>query len=125
MARPRQEVQERKRELVLNLEASRLKLTGSSRRLQHSLRPSRIAADYLRRHPFQIFGTTTAGVALITWLLRPRAESRQKKPPKSFTGRLVGWAIALLKSSLRRWILRKARTYLQTKPSETDSLLGP
>ena len=125
MARPRQELQERKRELTLNLEASRLQLAASSRRLRRSLRPTRAAASYLRRHPFQVFGTTTAGVALTTWLLRPRSRSLGKKAPKSVAERLVKWAIAVLTTTLRSWILKRVRNYLRTKPSETDSLLGP
>ncbi|MBJ06218.1 MAG: hypothetical protein CMO40_03740 [Verrucomicrobiaceae bacterium] len=98
------------------MEASRGQMTESSRSLRHGLHPARAVAAYLRRHPLQVFGTTTAGVALITWVLRPRSESPGNKPSRSIGRRLTGLVITLLKSSLRSWIIRQTRDYLQTKP---------
>jgi len=125
MAQPKQNLRERKRELVLSLDTSRLRIVEGSANLRKRLSPIHVASSYLRRHPLQIFGATSIGVALLTSLLTPRGRSKGQKPPKSPSQRLAGWAIALLKGSIRNWLFTRVRDYLRTKQSETDSLLGP
>ena len=125
MAQQRQTLRERKRELVLSLDASRLRVAENSVNLRRRLSPIHMASSYLRRHPLQIFGTTSLGVALLTLLLIPRRRSKGQKPPKSLSQHIVGWIISLMKASIRSWLLTRARGYLRTKQPETDSLLGP
>ena len=125
MAQPKQNLRERKRELVLSLDGSRLRLVEGSADLRKRLSPIHIASSYLRRHPLQIFGATSIGVALLTWLLIPRGRARDQKLPKSPSRRLAGWIIVLLKGSIRNWLFTRVMDYLRTKQSETDSLLGP
>lgn len=125
MAQPKQNLRERKRELVLSLDTSRLRIVEGSANLRKRLSPIHVASSYLRRHPLQIFGATSIGVALLTGLLIPRRRSKGQKRPKSSSQLLAGWAIALLKSSIRNWLFTRFRDYLRTKQSETDSLLGP
>ena len=125
MAQPKQNLRERKRELVLSLDTSRLRIVEGSANLRKRLSPIHVASSYLRRHPLQIFGATSIGVALLTGLLIPRRRSKGQKRPKSSSQLLAGWAIALLKGSIRNWLFTRFRDYLRTKQSETDSLLGP
>lgn len=125
MAQQKQNLRERKRELVLSLDASRLRVVETSVNLRRRLNPIHVASSYLRRHPLQIFGTTSLGVALLTLLLFPRSRSEGQKPPKSLSRHIVGWIISLMKASIRSWLLTQARSYLRTKQPETDSLLGP
>ena len=125
MAQPKQNLRERKRELVLSLDTSRLRIVEGSANLRKRLSPIHVASSYLRRHPLQIFGATSIGVALLTGLLFPRGRSKDQKPPKSLSQHIVGWIISLMKASIRSWLLTQARGYLRTKQPETDSLLGP
>ena len=125
MDQPKQNLRERKRELVLSLDTSRLRIVEGSANLRKRLSPIHVASSYLRRHPLQIFGATSIGVALLTGFLIPRGRSKGQKRPKSSSQLLAGWAIALLKGSIRNWLFTRFRDYLRTKQSETDSLLGP
>ena len=119
-----QETQDlRKRQLALSLDSSRRCLTTSARELRRRLSPAHAAGSYIRRHPVQIFGATTAGVALLTFLFRPRHGG--KKSPKSLPKHLFGWIISLAKPAIRAWFLNQAKGYLRSKPTESDSRLGP
>ncbi|MEO1843239.1 MAG: hypothetical protein ABGZ37_03065, partial [Akkermansiaceae bacterium] len=60
----------------------------------------------------QIFGATTAGVALLTFLFRPR--HGVKKSAKSLPKRLIGWIISLAKPAIRAWFLNQAKGYLRS-----------
>ena len=117
MAQSRQKLLERKRELVLKLDASRQRVAAGSKDLRRGFSLSHIVSSYLQRHPLQIFGATSLGVGLLTWILRPRTRSEEQKPPKSLTQRLAGWIISLLKGSIRSWLLAQAKDYLRTKQS--------
>ena len=125
MAQQRQTLRERKRELVLSLDASRLRVAENSVNLRRRLSPIHMASSYLRRHPLQIFGTTSLGVALLTVLLIPRRRPKDQKPPKSLRRHFMGWIISMIKASIRSWLLTRVRDYLRAKQPETDSLLGP
>ena len=122
MAEPTDHLRERKRALALSLAASRERLREEGREFSRSMNPMHAASNYLHRHPLQIFGATTGAIALLTYLLRPRGE---RKPPKSFLRRLLGWVISFVKASIRSWFLNQAKGYLLPKEPETDSLLGP
>jgi hypothetical protein len=117
MAQSRQKLLERKRELVLKLDASRQRVAAGSKDLRRGFSLSHIVSSYLQRHPLQIFGATSLGVGLLTWILRPRTRPEGQKPPKSLTQRLAGWIISFLKGSIRNWLLTQARDYLRTKQS--------
>ena len=78
MAQSRQKLLERKRELVLKLDASRQRVATGSKELRRGLSLSHIVSSYLQRHPLQIFGATSLGVGLLTWILRPRTRSGDK-----------------------------------------------
>lgn len=123
MARQRKNLRERKRQLALKLDASRQNLRDEGQKLRRRLSPSHAVSSYLRRHPLQVFGATSGGVALLTYILRPRA--RDQKPPRSLPLRLLGWVMALAKSAIRSWFLNQAKAYLRPKCPESDSLLGP
>ena len=125
MAQSIQDLRERKRELALSLDASRRSLRESGRTLRARLNPVRAAGSYLRKYPLRVFGGTTIGIAVLTYLWRPR--SREQKPRKSLTRSLLGGVISLFKPALRVWILKQAKEFMQTKHAEpkTDSLLGP
>ncbi len=117
MAQSRQKLLERKRELVLKLDASRQRAAAGSKDLRRGFSLSHIVSSYLQRHPLQIFGATSLGVGLLTWILRSKARSGGQKNPKTLGQRLVGWIISFLKGSIRSWLLTQARDYLRTKQS--------
>lgn len=123
MAQSTQSIRQRKQALALSLDSSRTCLTTSGRTLRRRLRPGYVVGTFFRRHPLRIFGATTAGVALLTFFLRPRR--RKNKPRKSLKRRLLGWVISLLIPAIRTYVLNQTKMYLRPNAPESDSLLGP
>jgi hypothetical protein len=123
MAQSTEIIRQRKQELALSLDSSRTCLSTSGRSLRRRLSPGHALGSYFRRHPLQIFGATTAGVAFLTYLLRPRPH--EKTPQKPISRRIFGWGISLIKPVIRAYALNQAKEYLRPNAPETDSLLGP
>lgn len=126
MARSRQEsLRERKRQLALSIDASRHQLTSDARDLRAGLNPVRGLSSYLRRHPLRVFGTTTLGVAALTWICRTRRRSDTPKPKRK-RSLLLRLTLKLAKPAIRVWFLNRTRNYFQNRfpGSVLDSLLG-
>ena len=115
MAQSSQKKLEYKRELILRLDASRDRIAKQSIGLNRRMRPGHLVSSYLSGHPLFAFGTTSIGVAGLTYLLFPRRKRTEGQPPQSMRQSLLGWIPTFLKGSIRGWIFRQARDYLLTK----------
>ena len=98
--------EERKRELIARLDASRARVQAGRDGLRKSLNPLHRARLAVRKHPARTFGLA-AGAAFALSLLRRRP--RNERRPVSMKGLLLRGGLKMVQPAVRVWLLKLAK----------------
>ena len=96
--------QERKRQLIKRLDASRAQIQISRQQFREKLHPLRRLRGAVKTSPLRAFGIA-AGAAFAISLIRRRSSSR----PTTFKRLLFRWGLSLAKPTIRLWLFNLAK----------------
>ena len=104
----------RKQQLIAQLAESRQAIDHGRSALKEKLNVKKQVGSLIKRKPKAAFASAAvAGLATTLLLRRPRKNKQKNK--KARKSKLLGWAVVLLKPTAKKWIKKRAKTYLLAK----------
>ncbi len=120
---PRSTEQERKRQLIARLDASRAQLQVDRQLLRDKLHPIRRIQGAVKSKPLRAFGLAAGTAFAMSFLVRRTKSSK----PLTLKRLLWRWGFSLARPAIRLWLLDQVKKHLlsavteKLKPYHTDS----